>query len=149
VKYLVGAVALSVLLAGCGDSRPYVEPVAPTGSFVAVAAADGGRPRDLVGTVSVTFGEGYSFGYNPGCNTRFGTVLLGGGRVHAKIHAVNMMGCSGAVDAQEDWVEEFFDAAPRYSVDGAMLTLRTDLASIEFAPREDPGQAGAPTAAGA
>ena len=137
---LVGATSL---LAACGDDTTE----SPAGSAVPLTAAElagrtfvstGGTGFELVDgtTVRLVFDE-TSLTANAGCNTMGGgyeidgaTLRLGDGM------SMTEMGCEPALMDQDTRLVELLGSAPRITLDGDVLVLSSEAATITLLDRE-------------
>lgn len=139
----------ATLSAGCGDDAPGGV-TTTSSSATAVRAADlvghgfvstDVRGRTLLAGSEVTIAfEAKRLHANAGCNGLVGAWSIEDGRLRLDGQpAQTMMGCQEALMRQDEWLAEFLVGAPRISLDGTVLTLTGDGATIRMRERAPTG----------
>ncbi|MFT4200614.1 META domain-containing protein [Gordonia sp. (in: high G+C Gram-positive bacteria)] len=77
------------------------------------------------GPLKMTFLPNGRVGLTAGCNQMSGTVKTLGGRLHFSRLASTMMACPPPRNMADGWADGFTRQAPRYTLRGNTLTLRT------------------------
>jgi heat shock protein HslJ len=128
------------VIAACSQV-PYTEdpspPAWPAGqSFTASSILDAGEFIQLVpGTeLTMTFRAPYEISAYAGCKTIDVKARLEAKRLVPDVMAVTPLLCLDARDAQDTWIQEFFQDRPQWSFDGPNLMLITDDAKIYLEP---------------
>ncbi|MGQ0845543.1 MAG: META domain-containing protein [Sporichthyaceae bacterium] len=151
----IGALALTLLLAGCGGSTTVV--AAGDGDAAGGTPAIGeGRPSGEWRTSSIEQAPSTTVpGAKPDaftlrffddgrvlaqarCNSLQGQYRIEGGRFVVQDLAQTEMGCPGDNRQEEDqWLGAFLTASPTYVFDGTTLGLTSDAIDVVLKPREE------------
>lgn len=133
---LLTLLAVAGALAACGSGEGNDESAsAPAAadlagrSFVSTAV----RGHELVpgSQVSLSF-KPRALSAQAGCNTLAGGWSIADGRLRTGELAATQIGCEPALAEQDEWLGSLLADGPRIALDGSMLTLEGDGATIEL-----------------
>lgn len=130
VRIIQGSAALAavgvtvLMLASCSVGGG--DPKALMGkSFTAQEATISGvtTPLALGSTLTLTFTED-GISAKADCNTMFGSATLDSGTIALTTPlGMTMMACEQPLMDQDQWISDFLESGPTWSLDGSMLTL--------------------------
>lgn len=146
----LGLVALTALLAACGDDaddpgaggggEPPTADEIPWGTeLLSTEVVIDGDPDGLVeGTrIALVFHDDGRATAAAGCNTiGIDAPQVVDGRLQATAGSMTEMGCDPELHAQDEWLAAFLTSAPTWDWDGTTLVLTTDDAEVTLVDRE-------------
>lgn len=99
----------------------------PSGRFVAVSAGDAtaSPPFRRLGAVYVTL-EGRRISWGANCNGFTGLVAVSGSRIHVSDVGSTSKMCGGARGREDGWLQELFEAGPRWRAVGPSLRFAAE-----------------------
>lgn len=134
------ALAAMLLASGCGGED------ASTGSdrdltgrtFLSESVTEDGQARALVdGTrISLAFTTDGQVAANAGCNHLTGEVTIDEDRLDVGLTARTEVGCDPELHTQDEWLAEFLQSSPFWTLDGDRLTLTAAGTEIVLLDRE-------------
>lgn len=134
---------LAVLAAGAACSSGNVSAptdsaqATPVGHTYVSTGVQGPRiPGD--GPLRLTFTAGH-LSATAGCNTLMGSADLTGNTLHTGPLAATRMACGGDRAGADEWATSLLQASPRWSLDGATLTLKTADRTVTLRESEPAG----------
>jgi heat shock protein HslJ len=135
------AVPLLLVLAACGAQSGDVAGSPPPDplrgrTFIATSVTDDGKPRDLVGELSIEFTDDGRLIARAGCNMLQGQVETTGGRLVVDELGSTDMGCDQARLDQDAFVSGVLSNSPLWELAGDRLTITSGGTSFDMAPRE-------------
>ena len=97
-------------------------------SFVSTAVVEDGQPRPMVRNKPLTLrfeerADGVVAAWQSACNTTGGDVVATATHLAITDLMGTAMGCEEQALEQDDWINDFFRADPRWELDGDRLTL--------------------------
>jgi heat shock protein HslJ len=97
-------------------------------------SADGFTP--VMGTEVRVFFRDHEAGFSAGCNSHSGSFTLEGSELVVTSLGSTNIGCMASLQAQDEWLADFFTSSPRLTLSGNQLLLEGDEASLLFVDRE-------------
>ncbi|MCD2116954.1 MULTISPECIES: META domain-containing protein [Rhodococcus] len=131
---VVVVLALGALLSGCGVFGS--SPSDPIGRRYVSTEVEG-QSIPGGGPLQLSFPARERVAASAGCNRFTGTADLSGGRIRAGTLASTRMACPPPRDGADDWVRTLFAGAPRWALDGEVLTLTTGAVTVTLTERTD------------
>jgi heat shock protein HslJ len=105
--------------------------------FLSTGVEQAGADRPLVpgSRIRMTFSDG-RISASAGCNTMSGAYRIDGGRILLDDLATTLIGCQADLQAQDEWLSDFFRADPAIRLDGNDLVLEEGDITISLLDRE-------------
>jgi heat shock protein HslJ len=141
MRLVLLAVPLLLVLTACGQ-RPAVDggqsaPDPLRGkTFIATAVTENGKPRDLIGELSVEFTDDGRLIARAACNMMQGQVDTSDGKLVVAELSTTDMGCDPARHEQDAFVSSVLGKSPSWELAGDRLTIASGETTFDMAPRE-------------
>jgi heat shock protein HslJ len=141
MRLLLVGLPLLLILAACGQ-RAGGANVAPDPllgkTFIATAVTEDGKPRTMTGELSVQFTEDGRLIARAACNMMQGQVDTSDGKLTIVGEGLSTtdMGCDAPRHAEDAFISDVLSATPTWQLADENLTIKSDKATFEMAPRE-------------